>query len=815
MAQSPEDDKLAALLARVDQATTSGNLAQAAVALREASILEPDNDDLKKRWVDLQGREGSGSYVLKMLNDYLASGKNEDGRKALQMLQQKKQLSQPEAVASYALLVQAKSTLELRDQLLGMLLGQQAEARKLIAVTLCGNAADTLSTLFQVGEESFKALMGVPLDGALWTSETLQITAQQSCFRLCIAKLNEAGVEHPERAMKAIARQLATAPESITSLIDQDVFDTVLSALDTRSDSSLRTQAMLSTSKLLEVSKEAGEGFFAVFIARRVAKQTSDDLIVAFSAAAALFPLLPALVAKLFMTEGFVQQLVPNLEMSSSVSVPGKVESKTLEQAALELLSAACIDKTCRGAVDKCCSDWLRDLSSEREGVHRALATLVLAKISEQSVDEVTAKLSNIVIDGHGEGTQAIEGLAYTSLQPKIKEKIANDSTLLKALVTALKDHPTSSFGTLTIFSNMTTYRQIQSEEAKKLSQLKAYANSAKPGNDDPLDNDKHVTARCKKSLDHDIVPALVARCKQTASSTSIALVVRILLSVAKEQKHRAKMAQQGAVKLLMLLRDRTARTDKDKDTREGALINRTAAHALARLLISVNPAHVFSTGLPATSAVSALTPLLASTDDGEQQDLLATFEALLALTNLASMDDSTARELLIRSSFDKVEDLLFSPNTLVQRASVELVCNLMASPSCVAKFADGSKDAKRRMQILLALSDVEDLAARRAAGGALAMLTEWDAAVNAVLDAKDGKGVKAVLGMCEDDSDEMRHRGLVCVLNLVSAPEAVGDTAIGMVKKMDGADILRAALKGTRNPDVLRIGVEVLRKLV
>jgi len=488
-------------------------------------------------------------------------------------------------------------------------------------------------------------------------------------------------------------------------------------------------------------------------------------------------------------------------------------KDRTLEQAALELLSAACVEKACRDIVNRYCLDWLRGLSTERDGKHKGLATLVLAKISEQSVDDITAKLSALVVNGDGEKDQAIEGLAYTSLQPKAKESIANNTALLEMLATALKDRPTSAFGALTVLSNLTVYRAVQSAEAKNMSQLKAYANQSKPAPEDPLDNDKYVTARCKKVLDAEVVPAVVACCKQTTSPTNIALIVRILLSLAKEQKHRSKMAQQGAVRLLLQICERTAKLDKS--TSGAALIQRNAAHALARLLISVNPAHVFTSGLPATTAVSALIPQLSDDGAGEQKDLLPIFESLLALTNLASMEDPAARDLAIRSAFDKIEELLFSPNILIQRASVELVCNLMASPIGVAEFADGSTDAKRRMQILLALADVDDLPTRRAAGGALAMLTEWDLAASAVLEAKEGRGVKAVLGMCEDESEEMRHRGLVCVSNLVGADGEAGSRAITMVKERDGAGVLRRALKESKNPELLKVGVEALKRLV
>jgi hypothetical protein len=452
----------------------------------------------------------------------------------------------------------------------------------------------------------------------------------------------------------------------------------------------------------------------------------------------------------------------------------------------------------------------LRDLSEERDGDHRALSALVLAKINASSSEEVTAKLADLVLSNETNKDQAIEGLAYTTLQPKVKEDIASNLELLQSLVAALSERPSAAFGCLTIFSNLTSYRPVQTAEQKKMAQLKAYANSQKPDPIDPFDNDTFVTARSKKLLDADVVPALVASCRQTSSPTNVAMVVKSLLAISREQKHRAKMVQQGAVKVLLQIRERIAKTDKS--TAEASSIDRNASHALARLLVSVNPAHVFSSTLPVSTAVSSLIPLLNYDTDSEQRDLLPTFESLLSLTNLASMEDPTARDLIIRTAFDQLENLLFSSNTLVQRASVELICNLMASPSAVSKFADGSNDAKRRLHILLALSDVEDLATRRAAGGALAMLTEWDAAVKAVLDKE--RGIQLLLGMCAEDNDEMRMRGFACVLNVLGAPGDVGTRGLEAVKSAGAVEIVKTSLKGSRNQEVLGLGVEVLKKL-
>jgi hypothetical protein len=338
------------------------------------------------------------------------------------------------------------------------------------------------------------------------------------------------------------------------------------------------------------------------------------------------------------------------------------------------------------------------------------------------------------------------------------------------------------------------------------------------------MDGDAHVASRCSKVLEAGVIPLLVSLGK-TISQASRLLILQILNSLSKEQsqKNRGVMAQQGAIKLLLQIYEASTPTASAPSTNtttpaivvsspQDEIAARTAAHALSRILISTNPTHVFnSSSMPLGSAIRPLTTLLTDDPNAEQRNLLPTFESLLALTNLASTND-TARDAIIRTSWPQLEDLLLSENTLVQRASTELICNLSASPTGVAKFADGSGRASNRLHILLALADVEDLATRKAAGGALAMLTEWDAAVEAVL-ARE-KGVKILLGMCADENEEMRHRGAVCCANIVNAPGDIGVKGIEALKKDDGPEILRNMVKATRVKDVVVVGIEVLKAI-
>ena len=403
----------------------------------------------------------------------------------------------------------------------------------------------------------------------------------------------------------------------------------------------------------------------------------------------------------------------------------------------------------------------------------------------------------------------SIEGLAYASLQPTVKEKLASDEQFLKKLTKALRNAPAKSpltYGALSILVNLTTYLPALSEEQKRLAQLKAYANASKsPLKSDPLNDDDHVAKRCEAVFEAGAIPILVTH-SQHGSAASLVLVVSIVFSLAKTSKIRGPMAQQGAVKLLLHA--------YSIFPAENLTARRTTGHALARILISTNPSHVFggSTPQPLTSAVRPLLFLLGDDPAVEHRDLLPVFESLLALTNLASTDD-TARNPIIRLAFPQIEELLLSNNKLVTRATVELICNLMQAPTCVSKFADGSKPASHRMHILLALADSEDFETRRAAGGALASLTEWDTAVNAILERDRGLGI--LLALCKEDSEELRHRGVVCILNVLTAPGKVGEWGITKVQDAGGIEALKECLKRSRSQEVLAITVEALKKLL
>lgn len=689
----------------------------------------------------------------------------------------------------------------LAGKLVAEMLRASRVAREHVATRLVEKQAEVLLLFERFGEDAIDGLVAVLLDPTVWGKDTDACKkCLRECFRWFLARL---GTE--PGAARSVARLLASQADELHSYVNQAGLEQLLSLLDLSSPTDIRSHATLATAKFVDTAGQVGQSMIEKFMAARISAEGDEDLRLAFSVAAAIFPLVPDFAAQLFLTEGFVEGLVPSLQ-GTDVGV---------EAAALEMLSAACVDKACRTAIATHCCEYLEALVKDGDS-GMSTAAVVLAKVKyapgegqkvqQKDIDKLASVFKGMMLSDDAEARDSsVEGLAYTSLKGSVKEMLIKDKGFVKGLVETLKTStgkPTVMFGALTIVSNLTVYAPTLSEEQRKVAELKNYAETKPKAKVEPDvgDREEMVTPRCKALIDAGVIPALVA-CSKKITPNAIGVISTIILSLSKQQGHRGLIASQGGVKLsLQFYSSAPGDTAQDREVRQ------TSAHALARLLVSVNPSHVFSSQLAISSAIRPLYSLLEDNED--RKDLLPVFESLLALTNLASTEDGI-RDQIIRIGWTKIEELLLHDNFMVQRSTVELLCNLMGSPTTVAKFADGSKASSNRLHILLALADAEDFATRKAAGGALAMLTEWDKACEAVV-ARE-RGIAIVLGMVAEDDEEIRHRGVVVLRNLVCG----AGTYAERVKSEGGVDILREALKSTRQPVVLEVGVEALKVLM
>ena len=692
----------------------------------------------------------------------------------------------------------------VHDAVLAGLLRESPTAKRALAKRLQQDAGGPGTTIafqeiYSIGHGAANGITAVVLDPSAWSNEEVRETCEQDVFQLCLAKLMEVGHDHEGRAMKGVARLMAVDALKLHEFLDEDTFDVILATLDYRNSVELKSQATLATAKYLEVAEAAGSSALTNFVTSKVKSGTNEDLVMAFSAAAAVFPVATSVAAALFLVEGFLTSLIPLLEK--------KAQSAKVEHAALEMLSAACLDTACCDAIRKNCRSWLQHILETGSDERSGLAAVILAKLAnpslkdESDTSQYEIRLGNLVTrlqdmlkhESRADKQGAIEGLAYASASPKVKEGLTNDPDFLREILQNLsssKHDPIIAFGCLTLLNNLSRYPPKMSEEQKRMSQLKAYANASKEATEpDPLDQEPAVKQRCVTLVENSAVSAIVAVGK-SLSPASITLAFGILLSLSWPQSNRGTIAQQGGVKLLLQLYTRLTSTAP-----ESIRARHTAAHALARILTSIDPALVFpASGNPSIMAsvrpiVSLLTEDPALGDEGPR-DLLPTFEALLALANLLVAPVSGVADLLIRLALTKIEELLLHDNAGLRRASTQVMTNLTQHPVGTALFSDGSDPAARRLYVLLALSGSEDLETRKAAGGALAMLTESEGVAKAILNLE--RGPYLLLAMLEDTEADVLYRGVVCVANLALADGPTGELArsklndLGLGAKLD-----------------------------
>ncbi|KAI1172985.1 putative actin cytoskeleton organization protein [Nemania sp. FL0916] len=675
--------------------------------------------------------------------------------------------------------------------------------------------------------------------------------------QLLLARLMEGGQEDDDtcQALDRLTRLLnddaasSTKDKSICEVLDDVCVDTILGYLDMRQALTVRGHAILTVSAYLKAAGDQGSSALQTFFFDRVKRGTYDDYIVAFCVAAAVFPVAPDATTEMFLSEGFLPSLDPLMRR--------KWKSRKVETACLDMLNAASMHPECREAIRKYCTDWLEEVVDQNpeelsRAIHAAdpgvqvtpgsiamrrhsqavqhLAAVILAKLravpstSQQatqgsesriqpaitSIEDLSSKFTTLLLtDPESSQQHSVEGLAYATIQPVVKEQVAHNPDLLKKLVNVLGDAPAKSpltYGTLGIFSNLTRYQPVQSEEEKKMTQLKAYANAAgKLPPPDPLNDNDHVANRCKRVFEAGIVPVLVTHSRH-GSAASLSLIVSIVFSLSVTSSLRGQLAQQGAVNLMIMAWS----TLSDNELH----VKRMSAQALARVLISTDPSLVFggTRARPQSAAIRPLTSILNPDPAAETRDLLPTFEALMALTNLASTDDDT-RATIIRVAFTDIEEHVFSSKHMVCRAATELICNLVQCVEGIALYAEDTPQAANRLHILLGLTAVEDAATQSAAGGALASLVPYEEVVRQIIKRKTG--IEHLLGLCLADSEELRHRGAFIISTLISHQGDLGREARGVLREAGGVQAMKTCAQQSRVPEVVTLAAEALKVLL
>ncbi|KAB5591969.1 Unc-like protein [Ceratobasidium theobromae] len=575
--------------------------------------------------------------------------------------------------------------------------------------------------------------------------------------------------------LSAIIRQLApaeTPPDAIVSLFIKE--------LDNRLSSTSAgpvTSALGFLHALFQVDPPAAAALFS----QPETVSSLEDVPEIFSDASS--PVLRPLASLL-------AQAASNASCRELINERGKawlsLQARQTRDPQLQASAAVALTKLARGLPATSpegqvkSEEELSKIQKEEEALLKLMSGLVISGPNQAKPTEDASSL-----------VDSIEGLTHLSASPEHKDALAKNTPLMKKIFTLVpvvsasskasaqlkndfdesslfnRDNSVLLFGIASIASNLVSYRPPRTQEERAIEQLRRTAtpgrgkrNALPVAVDDPADAPPAVAARAKLLLDAGVLPALSA----LAQSTSIGVrraAGSAYLGLVTEQANRGKVIQGGGIKAILHIAQR-ASYDRPpapaSSTNDLAPQDLLSFQALAKLTITHPPNLLF--GNSPRSAIGPLSSLLAH----PEANTLQQFEALMALTNIAGVDaDGVVKSVGAR----RVEELMLTEHKMVRRAAVELLCNLVGSEEMWTRYTgehaegevpkDSDKAIQSRLHVLMALSDVEDLPTRRAASGALAMLTGSPSAVNFLLRLERGPArlMKVIRELVQPSEDE------------------------------------------------------------
>jgi len=264
-------------------------------------------------------------------------------------------------------------------------------------------------------------------------------------------------------------------------------------------------------------------------------------------------------------------------------------------------------------------------------------------------------------------------------------------------------------------------------------------------------DDTQEAVEERTRILAHANVPRALVKLMNGASESTLKQIVTALNRMAGEVSVRGLLIQQGALSACIKI-ERGAHASETE-------INsaRQARHCVAKILVTTNP------GLLTTSQrMGSIKPLIDLIKDNDSSSLQQ-FEALMAITNLASTSDETKDRIVAEKGISTLSYAMFSDHEMVRRAGTEALCNLVPHPAMMKYLANPEN---LRLWMAYAADYEGNFDCARAASGCLAMSTQ-DSAVAATLVGLNSFR-EATTTLLESGDLELMHRILVMIENLV-----------------------------------------------
>lgn len=475
------------------------------------------------------------------------------------------------------------------------------------------------------------------------------------------------------------------------------------------------------------------------------------------------------------------------------ILVMAQTEDTLQQKVACECLIAAASKKDKARAIINKGVDILKSLYSSKNDAIRVRALVGLCKIGSFGGDDAsirpfadgsTKKLAEackrfLVNPAKDKDMRkwAAEGLSYLTLDADVKEKLVDDKPAIQALIELAKTGDQSClYGVVTTLVNLCNAYEKQ-EMMPEMLELAKFAKHHIPEQhelDDPDFVNKRLTVLCKAG----VTSGLVALAK-TESHNSRELIARVLNAICSLQDLRGMVVQQGGAKILIPMALEGTNNGKKQ-----------ASQALARIGITINPEVAF----PGQRNLEVVRPLVALLHP--ECSALENFEALMALCNLAGMNETTRNRILKEGGLSKIELYLYEDHMMLQRAATQCICNLVQSEEVIKSY-EGNNDKTKYLYLLCQEEDVDTVLA---AAGALCMLTSVSKiCCRKLLDLQSW--LESLRCLLANPHHEIQYRGVYMLFNIINDDKDVA----AKIFETDVMEILMALTKVT-NPEQKRI---------
>ncbi|WLF77540.1 SWI5-dependent HO expression protein 4 [Lodderomyces elongisporus] len=463
-----------------------------------------------------------------------------------------------------------------------------------------------------------------------------------------------------------------------------------------------------------------------------------------------------------------------------------KKHEKTFYIPILKCMSASCIVENCRKFNADNYKNLMENSFQSYDKPVKVLASLVLAKewsFIHQSLNNKKIKITDVAdclmlyIEGESENDKdhenyidfAVEGLTYVSLFWEAREWMRVDVSFVEKLLDIFQRSSKSTnintsiqYVVLTILANLTRSKSRTSSQYQgSRSELKQ-AVMPKVGSDSNEEKIDGIRLFNEELLKDDELISKLSSVKtyESSSKNIMNAVVDIIYNISSDQKKsvRTELVKQGALTIIVNYLIKNSKIEKVEkrllptipNDAQQAEIYLKALQSLARMMISVNPEIAFK-NYDVKTTIPFLTQLLGnnenindndSNNDNDNNDndnndnnnnnnnleltLLDKYESLLALTNVASIENPSLRDFIITEFFPYVDDLILSSH--LQLATFQLLSNLINRPVLLAKFFNVEQTKnKERLSITLKLFNSVEVNLQVAVGKFLVNATEFD----------------------------------------------------------------------------------------